>query len=254
MRYCGIDVSGGRRGQHLCTLEERGGELVPTFYAPGTVEAVARTVLGFGDEAVVAIDAPSGPRRDLLAPGRPLRAALSLADGRYERFRVCDALLTRRGLPLYQVPAEGEPVATWMACGFGLFEALRGSLGLYRPAPNDARLGPVGAGALRHGRLAETYPDAAFCALLGHRPSPKQTPGGGRARIEALEERGVAGDLWQRSLDELDACVAAYAAYALAGDRGCWVGDPDEGVIVLPVEELKPKYARLERPDPAPLG
>ena len=35
-------------------------ELVATFYEPGTVEAVARTIAGFGGEAVVAVDAPSG--------------------------------------------------------------------------------------------------------------------------------------------------------------------------------------------------
>ena len=50
--------------------------------------------------------------------------------------------------------------------------------------------------------------------------------------------RGVVDDdggLWHRTLDELDACAAAYAARALAEGGGSWVGDPREGVIVLPV-------------------
>ena len=73
MRYCGIDVSASAANQQLCTLHERRGthtqleaqgeepvELVATFYVPGDVASVARTVLGFGGEAVAAVDAPSG--------------------------------------------------------------------------------------------------------------------------------------------------------------------------------------------------
>ena len=105
MRYCGIDVSARAGNQQLCTLHERRAvdpsqpagaiELVATFYTPGEVERVARTVLGFGGEAVVAVDAPSGRRLDLLGPGMPLRDVLALPAGRYERSRVCDALLFR---------------------------------------------------------------------------------------------------------------------------------------------------------------
>ncbi|MDQ3739304.1 MAG: DUF429 domain-containing protein, partial [Actinomycetota bacterium] len=168
MRYCGIDVSAGADGQQLVTLHERrgaeSGELVATFYEPGSVEQVARTVRGFGGEAVVAIDAPSGHRLDLLAPGRPLRTILGLPEGRYERARVCDALLFRRRLPLYPVPSAGQALARWEAwigVGFELFDALE-PLGLFRPEQGGAVEGPVGEGALRHGRVCETYPDAVF--------------------------------------------------------------------------------------------
>ncbi len=86
MRYCGVDVSARPSNQQLVTLHERrtrdGVELVATFYAPGTVDAVARTVEGFGrGEAVVGVDAPSGHRLDLLAPGSPARSRLRLARG-----------------------------------------------------------------------------------------------------------------------------------------------------------------------------
>ena len=182
MRYCGIDVSAKAGQQQLCTLHPRraaGGssELVATFYEPGDVGAVTRTVLGFGREAVVAVDAPSGRRLDLLAAGMPLREALGLPDGRYERSRVCDALLFRRRLPLYPVPSTGQALAAWegwMEVGFDLFAALE-RLGLYRPHADGALEGSVGEGALRLGRLCETYPDAVFCSLLGHRPSPKRS-------------------------------------------------------------------------------
>ena len=261
MRFCGIDVSAKPGNQQLVTLHERRRgpgetELVATFYEPGDVDAVARTVRGFGGEAVVGIDAPSGRRLDLLAPGTPLRATLALPAGRYERSRVCDALLFRRGLPLYPVPAAGQPLARWegwMDAGFDLFDALA-PLGLFRPHAVDGAAaveGRGGDGALRFGRIFETYPDAVFCALLGHRPPAKRTPWGLQQRIAVLRLRGVADDdggLWHRSVDELDACAAAYAAYALATGAGCWVGDAREGVIVLPGDGLLDRYTKLPPP------
>lgn len=258
MRYCGIDVSARAANQQLCTLHQRrasdgSAELVTTFYEPGTVEAVARTVLGFGGEAVVAVDAPSGHRLDLLAAGMPLRDVLRLPEGRYERSRVCDALLFRRRLPLYPVPASSQALAgwdAWIGVGFEVFEALA-SLELFRPDAQGALQAPVGHGAVRFGRLCETYPDAIFCSLLGHRPSPKRTPWGLQQRIAALKLRGVIdedGGLWHRTLDELDACAAAYTAYALTNATGSWVGDPREGIIVLPVPALADRYEKLPPP------
>jgi predicted nuclease with RNAse H fold len=267
VRYCGIDVSAKPGNQQLVTLHERRGpegpELVATFYEPGTVEDVAQTVRSFGGEAVVAIDAPSGPRLDLLAAGAPLRDRLGLPEGRYETMRVCDAILYRRRLPLYPVPAADQALTRWqgwMQHGFDLFAALD-DLALFRPdatlATEDTNYeGPVGDGALRLGRVAETYPDAVFCALLGHRPPAKRTPHGLQQRIAALRLKGVADDdggLWQRTLDELDATAAAYAAYTLAAGTGGWVGDPREGVIVLPVPRLADRYDKPPAPRRASL-
>lgn len=264
MRYCGIDVSARPGHQQLCTLHERRapdgtGELVTTFYEPGSVEAVARTVLGFAREAVVAVDAPSGHRLDLLAAGMPLRDVLDLPEGRYERSRVCDALLFRRRLPLYPVPASSQALAgweTWIGIGFEVFASLA-ALELFRPETDGRLESPVGADALRYGRLCETYPDAVFCSLLGHRPSPKRTPWGLQQRIAALRLRGIVDDdggLWHRTLDELDACAAAFAAYALAIGTGSWVGDPREGVVVLPVPALADRYDKLPPPSRSTLA
>jgi predicted nuclease with RNAse H fold len=261
VRYCGVDISARPANQQLVTLHERRGpapnqpELVATFYEPGTVADVAQTILGFGGEAVVAIDAPSGPRLDMLAAGSPLRATLELPDGRYETMRVCDALLFRRRLPLYPVPAADSALTRWqgwMQQGFDLFAALEALQRFTPDASQGHRLeGPVGDGALRFGRVAETYPDAVFCALLGHRPPAKRTPSGLQERIAALKLRGVVdedGGLWRRTIDELDATAAAYAAYTLAAGTGGWVGDPREGVIVVPVAALAERYDKLPPP------
>jgi predicted nuclease with RNAse H fold len=264
MRYCGIDISAKPGNQHLVTLHERrsggGLELVATFYEPGTVEQTARTIQGFGrGEAVVAIDAPSGHRLDLLKTGSALRERLGVPEGRYERMRVCDTLLFRRGLPLYPVPSAEQPEEAWhewMRVGFSLFGALAG-LGLFRPDAGDALEGTVEHGALAGGRVCETYPDAIFCALLGHRPGAKRTPSGLQERIAALKLKGIVdedGGLWRRTLDELDACAAAYAAYGLAAGNATWVGDPVEGVIVLPTLELKDHYEKLPPPARAALA
>ncbi len=165
MRYCGIDVSASAANQQLCTLHERrdgegATELVATFYVPGSVDAVAATVLGFGGEAVAAVDAPSGHRLDLLAPGSPLREELGLPDGRYERHRVCDALLFRRRLPLYPVPSANQALAAWerwIGVGFEMFAALR-PLGLFRPDEEDVVQGRVRAARCASGACARPTP------------------------------------------------------------------------------------------------
>ena len=87
--------------------------------------------------------------------------------------------------------------------------------------------------------------------MLGHRPPPKRTPWGGQQRIAALKLKGVYDDdggLWHRTLDEIDACAAAYAAYAMSVGLGTWVGDPTEGVMVIPTAHLLPSYTKLPAP------
>ena len=261
MRFCGVDVSPRAAAQQLVTLHPRRGaagrtELVATFYAPGDAAQLGATVLGFGGEAVVCVDGPAGRRLDLLAAGRPLRAQLGLPAGRFERHRVCDALLQLRGLPLYPVPTGEQATRRWedwLEASFAVHLALD-ALGSYRPvAPDGALQAAVGRGALRFGRVAEAYPDAVLSALLGHRPGPKRTPWGLQERIAALKDRGVVdvdGGLWQRTVDELDACALAYAAWALAEGHGTWAGDPREAVVVLPIApgELRERYAKLPAP------
>ena len=173
--------------------------------------------------------------------------------------RVCDTLLFRRGLPLYPVPSAEQPRSAWqawMGVGFELFEALA-SLELFRPPADGAYEGRVEGGALTSGRLCETYPDAIFCTLLGHRPGAKRTPSGLQERIAVLKLKGIVdedGGLWRRTLDELDACAAAYAAYGLAAGLGSWVGHPGEGVVVLPTLELRDRYDKLPAPSRQPLA
>jgi len=73
-----------------------------------------------------------------------------------------------------------------------LSKRLEQPLGRYVPeSANGALEGAVGNAAVRSGRVFETYPDAIFCALLGHRPPPKPTPWGGQQRNAALKPKGL---------------------------------------------------------------
>jgi hypothetical protein len=130
-----------------------------------------------------------------------------------------------------------------MGEGYALFAALEG-LGRYVPPPAERCESAAEPG---HGRVFETFPDAAFCALAGHRPPPKRTRQGRDERVALLERAGVRdpAGLGRRSLHELDACAAALVAHRFAAGEAGWVGDPHEGVIVVPVGELDGRYPRV---------
>ncbi len=220
MRYCGILVAG--EYQHLCMLEEvRLAEppirLRATFFEPGSVEDVAAAVRGEG-EVVVAVAAPAG---------RP--------DGG-RGSRVCDTELRRRGVFPLEYDESGQR----------LFQALRG-LGSFEPqAAPEAIEGPVDEDAYRDGPVFETHPDGVFCALHGLRVPAKRHPFGIQLRIEELEDEQVedeGGDLWYRRIEELEAAAAALCAHRYAVGHACWVGDPGEGVIVLPGTHLPREFS-----------
>ena len=124
--------------QQLVTLHERrvrGGavELVATFYAPGRRRRRSR-----GPSAASAARPSSGSTRrrgggwTSWPRGARCATRLGLPEGRYERSRVCDAILFRRGLPLYPVPAAEQALARWEGWMEVGFDALR------RPGPARA--------------------------------------------------------------------------------------------------------------------
>jgi predicted nuclease with RNAse H fold len=219
MRYCGI-VSGGGY-QHLCALEEvREPEppirLRAVFYEPGSVEQVASAVRAF-EEAVVAIAQPFSPPRD----GRKLRVA--------------DEELRRRGV--FPQPYDEH--------GRRMFQALA-NLGLYEPSDAGTTEGSIEEGAYTEMPVFETSADGVFCALHGQRVPAKRHPLGVQRRIVELLEDHVeddGGELWFRRSEEIDAAAAALCAHRYAVGHACWVGDPAEGVIVLPGSRLPASFS-----------
>ncbi|MBA3300301.1 MAG: hypothetical protein H0T15_00395 [Thermoleophilaceae bacterium] len=209
MVYAGIEV--GPRYAHLCVLEEVRAEEPPvrlhaSFYEPGDPDEVAGAV-GALEEAVIAIDSPSSRPRE----GRETR--------------VCDAELADRGV------APRLPLDS----GMGLFEALA-DRGRFHPGGAGPQ-GDVEDGAFGAGAVFETNVEAVFCALHERRVPARRHPLGVARRIEELEddhvEDGDAG-LWARRIEEIEAAAAALCAHRFAVAHARWLGDPGEGVIVLP--------------------
>jgi predicted nuclease with RNAse H fold len=210
VRYCG--VVGAGPSLQLAALEEvRTAEppvrLLARFYEPSSPAAVTSELLAMKESAVVGVGSPLG------APGR-----------------AADRDLLGRGLPA-QPPHEGARE---------MVEAL--GLPIYRGGPSEA----VEEGAYATTPLFETHPDGVFCALRGIRLPAKRHPFGIALRIEELLDEHVeddGGDLWHRRIEELEAVAVALAAHRFAVGHACWVGDPVEGVIVLPGSRLPERFS-----------
>jgi predicted nuclease with RNAse H fold len=218
VHYCGVVAVGGLL--QLAMLEEvRASEppirLSAIFYEPGEAERVAAELQSL-DEVVVALDGPVGEPRDHAGP------------------RTCDSLLKRRGV----APKGPDPSIRRVA-------SLLGDLGRFEAA-DDGLEGPVPEGAYRDSPVFETNADGVFCAMQGRRLPAKRHPLGIRRRIEELEQDHLVdegGELWHRRIEELDAAAAALCAHRYAVGHACWLGDPDEDVVVLPGSSLPEEFA-----------
>jgi hypothetical protein len=209
MRYCGV-VGAGPYLQ-LATLEEvRTDEppvrLAARFYEPGTPEQIARE-LRTAPDVVIGIGVA-------LSPGP----------------RVAEDELRARGV-FPAPPHEGA-------------QAMVEALGLHVYAGGD--LESVDEGAYAETPVFETNPDGVFCALRGIRLPAKRHPFGIQLRIDELLDDHIeddGGDLWHRRIEEVEAVAVALAAHRFAVGHACWVGDPDQGVIVLPGSRLPDRFS-----------
>lgn len=218
MRYCGVVLLGDEHLQLAALQEVRVEEppirLAAELYEPGSPEDVASRITAFGD-AVVGVGAP------LTDPGH----------GRPER--VCDELVRGHGLP----PVEPGEAAGALAYG------LR-ALSIFTPDAETVE-GQVPEGAFQSAPLFETNADAVFAALQGTRLPARRHPWGVHRRIAELQEDHVedtGGELWHRRIEELDAVACALCAHRYAVGHACWLGDPAEGVIVLPGTSLPERF------------
>ena len=69
----------------------------------------------------------------------------------------------------------------------------------------------------------------------------------GAGRIDELAGDHVAdegGDLWHRRIEELEAIVCALCAHRYAVGHASWLGDPEEGVVVLPGTSIPSEFSR----------
>jgi predicted nuclease with RNAse H fold len=219
MHYCGVIATHGTL--QLAMLEEvRTPEppirLSALFYEPGSAADVARELHTLTD-VVVGVGAPLvGPRN-----GRPGRD--------------CDALLLRRGVAPQAATQETRLLA----------DLLR-DLPTFAPG-GEEHTGAVEEGAYSRFPVFETNADGVFYALQGRRLPAKRHPFGVWTRIEELAGDHVVddgGDLWHRRIEEIDAVVCALCAHRYAVGHASWLGDPAEGVVVLPGASIPSEFSR----------
>ncbi len=217
MRSLGIDVS-ARRGLDLVLLEDSGRVIA----AKGRValDSVTPLVQDWKPD-VVAIDSP---------PAR----------GRARGARAAERDLLRLGIHSYGTPSDPDSLRSafydWMRVGFRVFEACE-RLGYRR----------YGGGPLTAGSVAEVFPHASAVNLSGGLAPPGMTKEA--FRRATLDRCGVSSSTLV-SLDLVDAALAALTGlFALRGDCS-WVGDPEEGVILLPGPLPSAPFRRCPAPPP----
>ncbi len=246
----GIDPTAGRKPFAYAAMDAN---LILVAMGHGSLEEVLAFTAG-QQQAMVAVCAPRRPSQRLMERSE-IRDQLNPPPkpGRWTSFRVVEYLLRQHGISCYKTPAEVKACPNWMQVGFHLYRRLEQMGYLAYPAKKPGR------------QWLEIYPHASFCTLLGHVPLPKNTLEGRIQRQLVLHKFKVgvpdpmdmikgltAQHVLQGSLPtnhlysqgELDALVAAYTAWqaSLHPNNLTLLGDASEGLVVLPVAELKRIY------------
>lgn len=248
--YIGIDPTAGHKPFAYAALD---GNLRLTALGGGSLDEVLAFSAG-QRQAMVAVCAPRRPSQRLMERTE-IRDSLNPAPrpGRWMGFRLAEYLLRQHGISCYKTPPDEKACPNWMQMGFHLYHRLE-QMG-YRsyPSPEPAM------------QWLEVYPHACFCTLLGHVPLPKNTLEGRLQRQLVLYQQKIgipdpmefvegltSQKLLQGSLPQdrlytqgaLDALVAAYTAWKAANHpkQVTSLGDAAEGLVILPVAELKRQY------------
>jgi hypothetical protein len=230
----GVDVSLGR-GLDVALVEDGRVERAWSRIGP---DALA-DLLDELRPVTVAIDAPPKPGLELLRhPGEASRLPVPPRPGTHLGRRIAEYELSRRGIGSHQTPHDEERLFTWMTAGF---EAFRAAARAGYPAFLG---GPVAAGS----PLAlEAFPYASYVALAGCLSPGRRHRLAWRRAV--LAEAGLTGLSGDATIDLVDAACAGLTAERFVAGSGCWVGDPREGAIVLPVPALEDRYRRCAPPD-----
>ena len=248
--YLGIDPTAGRKPFAYAALDN---QLHLTALGRGNLDEVLAFAAG-QHQAIVAVCAPRRPSQGLMGRSE-VRDSLSPPPrpGRWVNFRLVEYLLRQHRINCYKTPSDEKACPNWMQMGFNLYKRLE-RMG-YKPYPTqDAAL-----------QWLEVYPHASYCTLLGRVPLPKDSLEGRIQRQLVLYQQKISlpdpmelikGITPQRLLEgtwaldnlysqgELDALVAAFTAWQAANhpDQIFPLGDDSEGLVILPVAQLKRHY------------
>ena len=177
---------------------------------------------------------------DLIADVRPAVVAIDSppAWARSGRSRAAERQLLALGVSIFATPADpgDHPFYRWMRAGFEVFAAAAAA----------------GCPLYRGERLAlpaaiEVFPHATAVLLNGGLPPA----GTGKIawRRRALRQAGV-DDASLRTLDQVDAALAALTGVHLLSGTACFVGEPGEAVLVLPGRAVPASRFRRGGSDP----
>jgi predicted nuclease with RNAse H fold len=203
MRALGVDVS-ERRGLDVVLLAD--GSSRPVVAQGGVTAEELGPLLHQHVPDVVAIDSPPS----WTSSGRS---------------RASERRLAALAIQSYRTPAEDRATRfhNWMKEGFRAFQAAAAA-GYPR-----YRTGLVTRTAL------EVFPHATTVVLTGSLPPRGLSKAAWRRTV--LEQRGVEIALL-RTPDLVDAALGALTGLLALGGEFTAVGEPEEGVIVLPIREL----------------
>jgi hypothetical protein len=248
--YLGIDPTAGHKPFAYAALDSH---LHLVALGHGSLDEVLAFTAG-QHQAIVAVCAPRRPSQQLM--NRPeVRDSLSPPPrpGRWMNFRLAEYLLRQHRISCYKTPADENACPNWMKMGFSFYQRLERMGFQPYPSPQQAL------------QWLEVYPHASYCTLLGRSPLPKNSLEGRIQRqlvlhqhkidlpdpmelIKAITpQRLLQGD-WPLdhlySQGELDALVAAFTAWQAANHpkQITALGEASEGVVFLPVAELKRHY------------
>jgi predicted nuclease with RNAse H fold len=216
VRSLGIDV-GVRKGLDLVLLDRDRGVLDTARHVH--VDDLHKLVPDFGAD-VVAIDAP------------PAWASAG-------RSRLTERELRWFGIQCFNTPSNSKmaehPFYEWMTIGFLVFRAIEDAFPRYR------------GGSVR-GSSIEVFPHATAVVLAGCLPPRGLSPHSWRRDVLAAQGVDAAA---LRSVDQVDAALAALTGLFALERRFSAPGDPREGLIVVPSATLPARpYRRGVAPAP----
>ncbi len=248
--FIGIDPTAGQKPFSYAALDS---DLHLLALGQCSMDEVLAFV-GGQRQAYVAVCAPRRPNQGLMEQDS-VRSQLNPPPrpGRWTNFRLGEYQLRQHNISCPKTDADEQDCPHWMRVGFQLFRRLD-TLG-YCQYPVDSALL----------QSLEVYPHACYTVLLGQAPFPKQTLEGRIQRqlvlfenqlhvpdpMDFFEEitrhrllQGILPLEQLYSASELDALVAAYAAWLAAShpEQVTLLGAAEEGQILLPASDLKRKY------------
>jgi hypothetical protein len=234
----GVDVSLGRGHDVVLmfdsVVKERWSRIGPS---------AVRDLLASLRPAAVGIDAPPRPGLGLLRdPAEAARLTVPPRPGTHLARRVAEYELSRRGIGSHQTHYDETRLFSWMTAGFEVYAAAEDAgYPLFLGRPEEGAGGSIPT-------AVEVFPYATYVALAGCLSPGRRHRLAWRRAV--LAEAGVQGLPEDAPIDVVDAAAAALTVERFISGGGSFVGDPREGVIVLPVRELADAYRRCAPPEP----